>query len=218
MLQRLQFILVALAACVVLIACAPDESSPLKNVSGLLPDLKFTMTDDTGHTVSARDYRGDIVLVFFGFTSCMDVCPLTMARLEQALSETGSRGQGMRVLFVTVDPARDTIDRLHGYVNSFGPEFVGLRGSANALRDLAKRYRVVYSQRKPDGNGDYAVVHSGGVFVFDQSGRARYLVMPDDPPSAITAGLDRLVAQAGESAAANHTEAVSLSSLSRLRH
>ena len=181
-------------------ACTPDESTPLKNVSGLLPDLKFALTDDTGHAVTAHDYRGDIVLVFFGFTSCEDVCPLTMARLAEALSETDGHGQGMRVLFVTVDPARDTIDRLHDYVRSFGPEFVGLRGSAEELRGLAKRYRVVYSQGNPDANGEYEVMHSGGVFVFDQSGRARYLVMPDDPASAITKGLDRLAARAGQRA------------------
>ena len=102
--ERLQFLLVALAACVVLVACAPEVPSPLKNISGLLPDLNFTMTDDAGHAVTARDYRGDIVLVFFGFTSCEDVCPLTMARLAEALSETGDHGQDMRVLFVTVDP------------------------------------------------------------------------------------------------------------------
>jgi len=205
--QRLQLrhylhLLIALAACVVQIACTPEASSPLKNVSGLLPDLKFAMTDDAGHAVTAHDYRGDVVLVFFGFTSCEDVCPLTMARLAEALGETSSHGQGIRVLFVTVDPARDTVNRLHEYVRSFGPEFVGLRGTAEELRGLAKRYRVVYSQRKPDANGEYEVMHSGGVFVFDQSGRARYLVMPDDPASAITAGLDRLTATSGKRASA----------------
>jgi protein SCO1/2 len=196
--QRLQLILAMLAACVVLVACSADATSPLKNISGLLPDLKFTMTDDAGHTVTARDYRGDIVLVFFGFTSCEDVCPLTMARLAQALRETGNHGQGIRVLFVTVDPARDTMGRLHEYVRGFGPEFIGLRGSADALRDLAKRYRVVYSQGKPNAKGEYEVMHSGGVFVFDRTGHARYLVMPDDPASAITEGLDQLAAAAGK--------------------
>ena len=187
-----------LVACVVLTACTADDTSPLKNVSGLLPDLKFTMTDDAGRAVTARDYRGDVALVFFGFTSCEDACPLTMARLAQALRETDNHGQGTRVLFVSVDPARDTTTRLHEYVRGFGPEFVGLRGSDKALRQLAKRYRVVYSEGKPDAKGEYEVMHSGGVFVFDQSGRARYLVMPDDPASAITKGLDRLAARTQE--------------------
>lgn len=201
--QRLQIIFAALAACVVLLACTTQESSPLKNISGLMPDLKFTLTDDVGQTVTARDYRGDIVLVFFGFTSCKDVCPLTLARLAEALSETDSHGKGMRVLFVSVDPARDTTARLHEYVSGFGPEFVGLRGGSEALRDMAKRYRVVYSQGKADTKGEYEVVHSGGVFVFDRSGRARYLVMPDDPASAISAGLDHLAAQSEKHASAN---------------
>jgi protein SCO1/2 len=170
----------------------------LKDISGLLPELEFTMTDDAGHAVAARNYRGDVVLVFFGFTSCEDVCPLTMARLAQALRETGNHGKGMRVLFVTVDPARDTTARLHAYVRGFGPEFVGLRGSDDALRDLARRYRVVYTQGQPDAEGEYEVMHSGGVFVFDRTGRARYLVMPDDPASAITDGLDRLAVAARE--------------------
>jgi protein SCO1/2 len=153
--------------------------------------------------VTARDYSGDIVLVFFGFTSCKDVCPLTMARLEQALGERRSHAPDMRVLFVTVDPARDTTARLHEYINAFGPEFVGLRGTGEALRDLARRYRVVYSQAKPDAEGNYEVMHSGGVFVFDGTGRARYLVMPDDPAAAITAGLDRLAAAPAKSTSAN---------------
>ena len=198
--QYCRLLIAVFASSVVLMACTPDESSPLKNVSGLLPDLKFAMTDDAGHAVTARDYRGDIVLVFFGFTSCEDVCPLTMARLAQALRETDNQVQGMRVLFISVDPARDTTARLHEYVSGFGPEFVGLRGGDDALRKLAKRYRVVYSQGKPDKEGEYEVMHSGGVFVFDRSGRARYLVMPDDPVSAITKGLDRLAVSAGERA------------------
>ena len=98
----------------------------------------------------------------------------------------------VRVLFVTVDPQRDTESRLHSYVRSFGPEFVGLRGTPSQLAALAKRYRVTYSLGKPDAGGDYEVTHSDAVFVFDRTGRARLLIRPEDPVSAITADLERL--------------------------
>jgi len=195
MTQQLKSLLAALAACAVLAACSQQDASPLKSISGLLPDLAFALTDDAGRAVSEHDYRGDVVLLFFGFTNCPDVCPTTLARLSLALRRTRAGGEGVRVLFVTVDPARDTVGRLREYVRAFGSEFVGLRGSAEALRELAKRYRVAYSLGTPDAQGQYEVTHSSGVFVFDRAGRARYLILPEHSEAAITEELDRLAAE-----------------------
>ncbi|MGH8802804.1 MAG: SCO family protein, partial [Casimicrobiaceae bacterium] len=100
-----------------------------------------------------------------------------------------------RVLFVTVDPGRDTLSRLHTYVQGFGPEFGGLRGTAGELAALAKRYRVTYALDPPDAKGDYEVRHSNAVFVFDTAGKARLLIRPQDSAAAITADLDRLAAE-----------------------
>jgi protein SCO1/2 len=192
--QRIQRLVIALAAGATLAACTDQGTWRTENIDGLVPALELAMTDDAGRAVSAETYRGRTVLLFFGYTHCPDVCPTTLARLAQALGATQSRGAGTVVLFVTVDPRRDTVERLHEYVRAFGPWFVGLRGTPDETRALAKRYRVTFSYGEPDKSGDYEVTHSTGVFVFDGGGRSRLLILPRDPVEAISADLDRLTA------------------------
>ncbi len=183
----------ALCACLALGACSKDDGKwRTDNIDGLLPALEFHLTDDTGRRVSAQDYRGKTVLVYFGYTSCPDLCPTTLSKLAQALKSTKDRGAGDVVLFVSVDPQRDGVGRLHAYTRAFGPQFIGLRGTPQELTALSKRYRITYSYGKPDKNGDYEVMHSTGVFVFDGTGRSRLLVLPNDTADAIAADLDRL--------------------------
>jgi protein SCO1/2 len=187
-------ILIPLLAVLVLAAgcTGGEEHWNAKDISGLMPDLQFAMTDDRGRAASAADYRGKVVLLFFGYSSCADVCPTTLARLAEARQAMPDRGERTRVLFVTVDPARDTQARLAEYVRGFGAGTVGLRGSPEALDALARRYRVGYALGKPDANGQYEVNHSSGVFVFDAAGRARLLIRSDEPVPAITEDLERL--------------------------
>lgn len=179
----------ALAAC-----GSHDAGWHAKDVSGLLPDLEFRMTAAGGGAVSAADYRGKVVLLFFGYTNCPDVCPTTLAKLAAARAAMREHRDAVQVLFVTVDPARDTLARLAQYVAAFGPGMTGLRGDDKALEALVRRYRVAYSRDKPDAHGEYAVSHSGGVFVFDATGRARLLVRPEDAAPEIAADLERLAA------------------------
>ena len=160
--------------------------------NSLMPDLKFTMTDDRGRVVGGQDYRGKMPLLFFGYSHCPDECPATLARLAQAVASIKASSADVQILFVTVDPQRDTESRLHSYLGSFGPEFVGLRGTPSELAALTKRYRVTFSLGKPDAQGAYEVTRSYAVFVFDRTGRARLLIRPEDPVSAIAADLERL--------------------------
>jgi protein SCO1/2 len=183
----------AAALLLLMLAACSNDPWQLKNISGLVPDLSFAMTDDTGRAVDARTYRGDIVLLYFGYTHCPDVCPTTLARLDSALHAMRERGS-VRVLFVTVDPARDTVPVMHQYVDAFGPEFTGLRGTPDELHKLAKRYRVTYSAGNPDARGDYDMTHSDGVFVFGSNGHGRLMILPDDDAKKIAADLDRLAA------------------------
>jgi protein SCO1 len=185
-----------LLACALLAACDHLSASGwhAKDVTGLLPDLAFTMTDDHGRSVDARDYRGRVVLLYFGYTHCPDVCPTTLAKLARAVREMGKAGEDVRVLFVSVDPARDTTDVLAQYAQAFGPAMVGLRGDPDQLDRLTRRYRVSYRLGKPDASGDYDVTHSSGVFAFDRQGRARLLVLPDDALPGLVADLARLAA------------------------
>ena len=181
-----------LALALLLAACGGGKGWHLKNVTGVVPGLEFRLTDDAGRRVSAADYRGQAVMLFFGYTSCPDVCPTTLAKLAAAMKRMGGAAQHVRVLFVSVDPRRDTLEVLHGYVRAFGPGITGLRGSQAELQRLARRYRITYSYGKPDANGDYEVTHSSAVFVFDAQGKARLMVLPGDGAIAIAKDLKRL--------------------------
>jgi protein SCO1/2 len=147
--------------------------------------------------VTEADYRGQVVLLYFGYTFCPDVCPATLSNLAEALSRIGPDARHIRVLFVTVDPNRDTAAVLASYVKNFAPQIEGLRGTADQLTALARRYRVVYSVTPATENHPYEVTHSSAIYVFDGSGAARLLIAslastaPDIPGTA--ADLKRLV-------------------------
>jgi protein SCO1 len=189
--------LIAFVAALGLAACSPSEPAwRTKSVTGLLPDLAFSLREAGGREVTAADYRGRVVLLFFGYASCPDVCPTTLARLAAARHAMHAQGDPVRVLFVTVDPARDTPAKLAAYASAFGPGVLGLRGEDPALQELTRRYRVSYTREAPDAHGNYEVSHSAGVFVFDRAGHARLLVRPDDAAADIAADLDRLASEA----------------------
>ena len=116
-------------------------------MSGTFPTLGFTMTRATdGKEVNAADYKGKVALLYFGYTFCPDVCPTTLLNLTMVLKKLGPLADDVRVLFVTVDPNRDTLDVLKQYTHAFAPQTVGLRGTADQLAELAKRYRVAESR------------------------------------------------------------------------
>ena len=189
-------VMVYLAALMLLTAgCSDPQPWKTKDISGLMPDLSFDLTNDNGQEVTARDYRGDVVLMYFGYTHCPDVCPTTLARLSQAIDQLGDASEHIRVLFVTVDPARDKLAVLKSYTQAFGPQFVGLRGSDDALQALTKRYRVTYGRGKPDDDGNYEVSHSSAVFVFDGAGKVRLMVRQQDDPDAVASDLKHLISQ-----------------------
>jgi protein SCO1/2 len=190
--RRLASPLASLAALALAACSSGGPHFHLQNVTGLLPRLKFALTDQDGRPVTASDYRGKIVLLYFGYTHCPDACPTTLTTLSEALRRLGPEAQRVRVLFVTVDPARDTAAVMKRYVGAFGPEFVGLRGDDDALTVLSKRYRIAYHREPPDRNGYYAVDHSSAVFIFDASGEARLLAQETDDPRTIAMDLHKL--------------------------
>jgi protein SCO1 len=181
-----------------LLVSACDSGAPwaTKSISGLMPNLSFTMTDaNRDTTVHADDFHGHIVLLYFGYTHCPDVCPLTLHKLQTVLSKLGDAAKQVRVLFVTADPKRDTVKVLKSYTEYFGPQFIGLRGDKAALRKLTKTYRVTYGYGKPDADGNYEVSHSSAVYVFDRKGDARLIIRPTDSIEALTSDLQRLIAE-----------------------
>jgi protein SCO1/2 len=178
-----------LAGCV-----SRDPNYNLKSIRGLVSPLEFQMTDQDGQPVTAADYRKDLVVLYFGYTACPDECPTTLTMLANALHTLGPQASQVRVLFVTVDPGRDTTGVLKRYVNNFGPEFVGLRPDQDELTALSKRYRIAYHYEKPDKDGNYEVDHSSAVFIFDRGGRARLLALSDNTSQQVASDLHRLLA------------------------
>nr|WP_094783327.1 SCO family protein [Paraburkholderia ribeironis] len=184
-----------LAALAALAGCTQRaEPWQLTNVTGHLPDLEFTLTGDDGRPVNGDSFKGRTSLVYFGYTHCPDVCPETMGRLMQVLDKLGPDAQKVRILFITVDPARDTPQALRDYVGAFDPQHAeGLTGTVRQIESLAKRYRVAYQMEKRDPNGNYEVTHSSAVYVFDSQGHARLLATDHDTPDTIAQDLRRII-------------------------
>ena len=162
-----------------LAACGRQDSAfHASDVTGALPALDFALTRaNDGRAVSADDYRGKVAILYFGYTHCPDICPTTLANLAEMLSKLGAKADGVRVLFVTVDPDRDTLATMKGYVRSFAPQIDGLRGTPDQLTALTRRYRVAFSVTP---GPPYEVMHSNAAFFFDETGRARLVSMSTD--------------------------------------
>ena len=192
--SRFALFLLPLLAALLLAACQRHKLPfRLTDIGGHMPDLAFQLTDDNGKTATATDYRGKVVLLYFGYTHCPDVCPLTLAHLHVALRQLGSAGDDVRILFVSVDPARDTPAVLHAYVNAFDKRAVGLTGSPSAIEALSKRYRSAFTREPSGKGGDYEVTHSSGIYVFDRDGRARVLATPATPQADLVHDLKLLL-------------------------
>ncbi len=155
--------------------------APAVSVAGAFPNLAFTMQRSSdGKTVTAADYRGQVVILYFGFTRCPDICPLTMQNAARVLARMGALASRMRVLFVTIDLDYDTLPRLKSYLANFGapPEIDGLRGTPAELAHLARRYAVEYqAPASPDAPDPVSkITHSSAVYVFDSRGRAEQIL------------------------------------------
>jgi protein SCO1 len=185
----------AIVSLCMLSACSrPAEPWHLTDVSGHLPDLDFSLTDDTGAPVTGQSFAGRTTLVYFGYTHCPDVCPETMARLMQVLQRVGADAEKTRIVFISVDPARDTPALLRSYVRAFDDRHaVGLTGSDRAIEKVAQRYRVAYQMEKRDPDGGYEVTHSSAVYIFDAHGHARLLATDHDSVDAIATDLKRVI-------------------------
>ena len=171
-----------------------SEPWQLTDVSGHLPDLDFTLTGDDGKPVAADSLKGRASLVYFGYTHCPDVCPETMGRLMQVIDKLGPDAQKVRILFVSVDPARDTPKALHDYVGAFDAQHArGLTGTDSQIEDMARHYRVAYQMEKREPNGNYEVTHSSAVYIFDAHNHARLLATDHDTPDVIARDVRRII-------------------------
>ena len=152
----------------------------------------FSARTIDGDEQSLADYRGKALLLYFGYTHCPDACPTTLANLAAVLQKLGSHAKQVRVLFVTVDPARDTLPILKAYVASFAPEIDGLRGTDDEIASLARRYRVLYRVTQTPSGG-VEVMHASSTFFVDREGHARLVTTSTDDTAAIAADIERLL-------------------------
>jgi len=178
-----------------LAACGRGEVRPgTTDITGAMPDLSFRMTRaNDGAAVTADSYRGKVVLLYFGYTHCPDACPTTLANLATVLQKLGPRAKDVRVLFVTVDPARDTLPLLRAYVASFAPQIDGLRGTDDEIASLARRYRVLYRVTPASVGNDVQVMHASSTFFFDRAGRARLVNTSTEDTKAVADDVAQLV-------------------------
>ena len=130
----------------------------------------FTLTDHHGHQRTDKDFRGKLLLVYFGYTTCPDVCPTDLQQIGLAITALGSRAEAVQPLFVTLDPARDTSKRLAAYVPNFHPQMIGLGGSATAVHRAAATYRV-YFNKVALKTGGYAIEHAAFTYMMDRDGK-----------------------------------------------
>ena len=163
------------------------------DITGRMPDLEFVLTGPDGEQVDAGSLHGTPVLLFFGFTSCPDVCPTTLARLSVLINQLGAGQHEIKVLLVSVDPDRDTPDVMKRYTASFGPWLLGLTGHAGDLDRLRETYGVYAAMESSDSKGTYNVMHSPVVFAFDKDGQARLLISDLDNGNAIVSDLEQLI-------------------------
>jgi protein SCO1/2 len=155
----------------------------------------FSLTDQNGATRTDKDFRGKFMLVFFGYTYCPDVCPTTLAVMANAFDKMGKRADRIAPLFISVDPKRDTPEKLKAYLASFSPRFIGLTGAPGAIAAVAKEYRVYYKEH-PEANGSYSVDHSGIIYLMDPKGAFVTNYSLDMAPDALAADLEKRLSNA----------------------
>ena len=173
------------AALLALVVSACDPEKPrfqASDVTGAAFGHDFRLTDHNGKPRTLADFRGKVVVIFFGYTQCPDVCPTTLSDLAATLQKLGPDANRVQVLFVTIDPERDTAELLSQYVPAFNPTFLGLYGDAAATAATAREFKVLYQKQPGSTPGSYSMDHSAGTFIFDPQGRLRLYVTHGQGP------------------------------------
>lgn len=167
--------LLAAAATLLAAGCSEKPEAPrfkLTDVTGASFGRELALTDHNGQRRTLADFRGKVVTLFFGFTHCPDVCPTTMVEMAAVMKELGPDADRLQVLFVSVDPERDTAEVLKRYVPAFHPSFLGLTGSVDEVTRTAKEFKIFFQKQKL-ASGGYTMDHSAGTYILDGEGRLR---------------------------------------------
>jgi protein SCO1/2 len=167
------------------------------DITGTTYGRDFALTDHNGQPRTLADFRGKAIVMFFGYTQCPDVCPTTLSEVAEAMRRMGADAARVQVLFVTIDPARDTPELLKNYVPAFDPSFLGLYGDDAALERTAREFKIVYQKQPGSTPGTYTMDHSAGAYLFDPQGRLRVYVSYGAGPDVFAHDLAELLRTAG---------------------
>ncbi|MDT3670652.1 MAG: SCO family protein [Aromatoleum sp.] len=184
------------AAALALAACSgpPAPTFHATDITGAEYGRTLALTDHNGKPRTLDDFRGKVVTVFFGYTQCPDVCPTTLTTMSEVMRRLGPDADRVQVLFVTVDPERDTQALLANYVPAFDARFLGLRGSVDETAAVAKDFRTFYQKSGDTSGPNYTVDHAAGTYIFDPQGRVRLYVKHGETAENITADIRALLA------------------------
>ena len=189
----------SISAAAVLTACSPDGPAFRGvNLTGADYARDFSLTDHNGQLRSLKDLRGKVVVVFFGFTQCPDVCPTSMQELAEVKAALGADGERLQGIFISVDPERDTLELLKAYMENFDPSFLALRPTPEQLPALAKDFKIHY--KKVDGTTptSYSMDHSAGSYLYDPQGRLRVYHRYGSGTEALTEDVRLLLGEAAQ--------------------
>lgn len=188
-------IVIAAVAAAARVGQTPAQAPPV--IADLGGD--FELSGAGGARVRLQDYRGRIILLFFGYTHCPDVCPTSLVTLKQAVEGLGKSGDQTQVIMVSIDPQRDSPDHVAQYVRYFDPQFVGLSGTRDEIDKVARQYRVFYRPGDALRQGEYLISHSAYVYALDRQGRVRALHGAEARPAEITETARQLLQESGRS-------------------
>ncbi|PPD10651.1 SCO family protein [Methylophilus sp.] len=178
-----------------LVACQQGSSASFigTDLTGTQFGKPLSLTDHTGKLRSMNDFKDKVVVLFFGYTHCPDVCPTTMSDLKQTMKLLGDKADDVQVLFVTVDPERDTQEVLAQFVPGFDPRFIGLRGTVEEVAANLSEYKVYAAKVSEPGKSGYTMDHSAGLYVFDKTGAPRIYLGYGEKPENIAHDLRLLL-------------------------
>lgn len=193
--RRSLAVLVAASTLGLLSGCEAPPAISFKGVdiTGASFGQDFQMTDHLGRARALADFRGQAVVIFFGYAQCPDVCPTTMIDLAEARRQLGPLGERVQGLFVTVDPERDTPEVMRAYLAAFDPSFLALYAAPGKLKEVADSFRISYAKVPGKTEGSYTMDHSAGLYVYDPQGRIRLYHRHNVPPADLAADLRALL-------------------------
>ena len=191
----MKHLLLWVALCWGLTACSPPQPFHHTDLSGATFAAEFprALADQGGQPRRLADFRGRVVILFFGYTSCPDICPTALARFAAVREALGEERQRLQVLFVTLDPERDSPARLGEYVTWFDPSFLGLWSDRETLARTVAEFRITAVRQEVGGGLGYTLDHTAGAYVYDPRGRLRLLIPDNAQVPAVVADLRRLL-------------------------